>query len=155
MLRTDEQRQKAKETIKAAWDEGDLVGVLAAGFDHFMQIVSNGVSMPFAKFLEYTGISFDRFILETCKQKGLNYIGGTMVLKIAEKPFLDKDLSDDIYLSADFYFQTAQKAWVMQKKRGHINSSRFSDWTVDPSALELQRTGELKLSIEPPEVEAK
>lgn len=148
MFQTEAHNKKAKENIKAAWEEGDLLGLACAGIDSFMNMLCNSAPMPFQRFLEYTGVSFDKFILETAQKERLHYVGGKMVLE------LDKDATIApviIHLTVDLYFQTSDKKWVVKKKNGKVESSRFSDWDTDTDADKLKRTGKLELSIEPPE----
>ena len=152
MLQTEEQNKKAKENIKAAWAEGDLLGLACAGIDSFLNMLGNSAPIPFQRFLEYTGISFDKYILEVKQKEHLNFVGGKMTLK------LDKDLVSSpvlVLLAADFYFQTLDKKWVMKKKHGKVESSRFTDWDTDTEASKLRNAGKLELSIEPPEAEAR
>lgn len=152
MLQSEKQNKKAKEEIKTAWNDGDIVGVLRAGIDSFFNLIGNSAPMSFQKFLEYTGISFDQYILNTSKQESLKYVGGKMILELGSST----DLAiTPVRLSADFYFQTPDKKWVMKKKNGQVGSDRFTDWTTDTMALRLQADGKLELSIEPPEAEAK
>ena len=68
MLQSEKQNVKAKEDIKTAWNEGDMVGLFRAGFENFMNMIGRSSPMPFQKFLEYTGMSFDKYILDTSKQ---------------------------------------------------------------------------------------
>ena len=82
MLQSEKQRQKAKENVKRAWEEGDIVGLLRAGFDNFMNLIGNDTPLPFQKFLDYTGMSFDRYILETTQKEHVSFVGGKMVLEI-------------------------------------------------------------------------
>ena len=140
MLQSERQNKKAKEDIKAAWNKGDAIGLLRAGLDSFVNLIVRSEPMSFQGFLDYTGDSFDRFILETERQDHLSYIGGKMVLE------LEKDtavMPAIIHIIADFYFQTADEKWVMQTKKGKIECSHFSDWNTDPgdNAKELKSTG--------------
>lgn len=148
MLQTEEQNKKIKENIKAAWAEGDLWGLACAGIDSFLNMLGNSTPISFQRFLEYTGVSFDKYILETAQKEHLKYVGGKMILE------LDRDTSTvpvSIRLSADFYLQTTDKKWVVKKKNGMVESTRFSDWDTAPDAIKLRTTGKLELSIEPPE----
>lgn len=150
MQQSEKQNQQIKEEIRRAWNDGDLTGLLRAGFDGFLNLVGGNNPLPYQKFLEYTGTSFDNYILETVRQECLTYIGGKMVLEVLPN---DGTGAVPIQLSADFYFQTPDKKWVMKKKNGKTSSDRFTDWTSDATAIRLQREGKLELSIEPPEEE--
>lgn len=66
-----------------------------------------------------------------------------------------KEMPDMILLSADLYFQTADKQWVVEKKQGQVSTERFRDWETDADAIKLQESGKLELSIEPPEAGVK
>lgn len=152
MTQFDAQNQKAKDDIKKAWAEDDLLGLLRAGIDNFFNVLSTGAPIAFQRFLEYTGISFDKYILDVSKREQLKYVGGKMTMS------LEKDTSNmpiPISLSADFYFQTFDKKWVLKKKSGKVDSSRFSDWDSDTDAATLRKTGKLELSIEQPAPEGK
>ena len=139
MRNTKDENTRIKEEIKAAWEEGDMYKVIAAGFDS-------------QRFLEYTGDSFDKFIREVSQKEHITYIGGTMVLQVGA----DREAQQvPIQLSADFYFKTENGKWVTKKKTGMVESCRFSDWESSPDAMELRKKGRLELSIEPPEMGAK
>ena len=152
MLPTEEQNEKAKRNIKTAWDEGDLLGLACAGIDNLLNMLCHNPPISFQRFLEYTGASFDTYILDVTQQEHLSYVGGKMLLELEKTQTITPTL---IQLSADFYFQTPDKKWIVKKKKGKIESSRFTDWNVDVDAVKLQRAGKLELSIEPPELGAK
>ena len=144
--------QKSKEEIKEAWEENDLLKLIALGFAKFMDLLCGDGPLSFQKFLEYTGDYFDRCILDISRQKHQNYIGGKMIMELKEKR---KEMPDMILLSADLYFQTADKQWVVEKKQGQVSTERFRDWETDADAIKLQESGKLELSIEPPEAGVK
>ena len=150
MLQSEEKR--VRENIKAAWNEGDIFKLLCAGFDSFMNAVCNSAPLPFQSFLEYTGISFDKYIQDIAVKEHLNFVAGKMTLELDGTPVAE---STPVRLSADFYFQTKDKQWIIKKKRGVVESSRFSDWESDIDAQKLKATGKMELSIEPPKAEDK
>ena len=152
MIYSETQSNRAKENIKLAWAEGDLWGIACAGIDSFLNMLGNSMPISFQKFLEYTGVSFDKYILETAKKENLRYVGGKMILEL-DKAVVAAPTS--IHLSADFYFQTPDKKWVVKKKSGKVESTRFSDWDTDSDSIKLKTAGRLELSIEPPEPGAK
>lgn len=152
MIYSETQNTRAKDNIKAAWAEGDLWGMACAGIDSFLNMLGNSMPISFQQFLEYTGVSFDKYILEITQKECLRYVGGKMILE------LDKDAVTapiSIHLSADFYFQTSDKKWVVKKKNGKVESTRFSDWDTDSDSIKLRTVGRLELSIEPPDLGAK
>lgn len=161
MPQPEMQNKKIKEDIKDALNKEDFIGLLKAGFESFLNMISGSSPIPFQRFLKYTGMSFDEYILDTSKQESLKYVGGKMILEIVpSKDHTDSKDNEDstaipIRLSADFYFQTPDKKWVVQKKSGQISSERFSDWSSDEKAMQLQAKGKLELSIEPPTPEGK
>ena len=148
MNRSEEQNKKAKETIKAAWAEGDLWGLFCAGIDNFMSMLLGGGPISFRRFLEYTGKSFDQYIRRVSREEGLRYIGGKLILELGQE---EAAAPDAIRLSADLYFQTEEKQWIVKKKTGAIGWDQFSDRDTDPELKRLKDTGRLELSIEPPE----
>lgn len=152
MLQSEEQNKKSREAIKAAWAEGDLWGLACAGIDSFFNMLGNSLPIPFQRFLEYTGVSFDKYIIETMEKERLTYVGGKLVLELDGNAAA---VPASIQLSADFYFQAQDKKWIVKKKNGRIESSRFSDWDTDSDAAQLRAAGKLELSIEPPEAGAK
>ena len=79
MRNTKDENTRIKEEIKAAWEEGDMYKVIAAGFDSFFSLLLGNCPIPFQRFLEYTGDSFDKFIREVSQKEHITYIGGTMV----------------------------------------------------------------------------
>lgn len=85
---------------------------------------------------------------EVGRKERLRFIGGKLTLTLARP--LKRD-TVPIALAADFYFQTADKKWVVKKKNGMVESSRFTDWTTDPEAVRLMTAGKMELAIEPPE----
>lgn len=85
---------------------------------------------------------------EVGRKERLRFIGGKLTLTLARP--LKRD-TVPIALAADFYFQTADKKWVVKKKNGMVESSRFADWTTDPEAVKLMTAGKMELAIEPPE----
>lgn len=148
MLQKEKQGDQVKEKVKSAWEEGDLLKLLLAGVDNALDLLCGGVPIPFQQFLEDTGAFFDRYVEEVGRKECLRFIGGKLTLT------LDRPLKRDtvpIALAADFYFQTADKKWVVKKKNGMVESSRFTDWTTDPEAVKLMTAGKMELAIEPPE----
>lgn len=152
MLQSEERRKKAQEDIKASWEDGDLVGLFRAGWDNFLNMLGGNEPMPFQRFLDYTGSYFDKYIQKTSRREHLNYMGGKMFLQVNEDP---NAAPVTIQLSADFYFQTQDKQWIVKKKSGKVDSSRFIDWETDASAAQLRSSGKLQFSIDPPEGEGK
>ncbi len=152
MLQTEEQNKRAKENIRSAWAEGDLLGLISAGIDSFLNLLGNSAPLPFQQFLEYTSISFDKYILETSEQEHLDFIGGKMFLNVGEK---QNASPVTIQLSADFYFQTQDKHWVIKKKNGKIDSTRFTDWDTDTRVTQLKKAGKLEFPIDPPDTKEK
>jgi len=156
MVQSEDQNKKIKQDIKTSWAEGDLLGLIRAGFDGFLNMLYSNAPLPFQKFLEYTGASFDHYILDICHQEQLSYVGGKMILALDRN--VDPNAENTpvtIRLSADFYFQTHDKKWIVKKKNGQVDSKRFADWDTDPEVAKLRTNGTLELSIEPPKPEAK
>lgn len=148
MLQKEKQGDQVKEKVKSAWEEGDLLKLLLAGVDNALDLLCGGVPIPFQRFLEDTGAFFDRYVEEVGRKECLRFIGGKLTLTLARP--LKRD-TVPIALAADFYFQTADKKWVVKKKNGMVESSRFTDWTTDPEAVKLMTAGKIELAIEPPE----
>ena len=148
MLQKEKQGDQVKEKVKSAWEEGDLLKLLLAGVDNALDLLCGGVPIPFQRFLEDTGAFFDRYVEEVGRKECLRFIGGKLTLTLARP--LKRD-TVPIALAADFYFQTADKKWVVKKKNGMVESSRFIDWTTDPEAVKLMTAGKMELAIEPPE----
>ena len=140
MLR-EEQNRKTKEEVKKAWAEGDLTAMLRAGFENFMTILMDN-PMTFETFLQYTSQFLDQFILKTCAEEHLNYVGRKITFKMADLVSAN--------MTADFYFQTADKQWVMKQKTGRVGRERFSDWETAPDLLRLRRDGKLEFPIDAP-----
>ncbi|MDE5700257.1 MAG: hypothetical protein K2I96_23125 [Lachnospiraceae bacterium] len=147
MTLSEEENKKAKKDIKSALAKGDLTGVLKAGIDNFFNILCSSKPMTFQQFIEYTGIFHDKFILDTCKQEHLNYVGGKMLIELER----NNAEAVPIQLCADFYFQKPNQEWVMKKRKGHINSSSITDWDTNEMAANLRETGRIEFSIEMPE----
>lgn len=148
MLQKEKQGDQAKKNVKSAWEEGDLLKLLLAGVDNALDLLCGGVPIPFQRFLEDTGAFFDRYVEEVGRMERLSFIGGKLTLTL-DRPL--KRNTIPIALAADFYFQTADKKWVVKKKNGMVESSRFTDWTTDPEAVKLMTAGKMELAIEPPE----
>ena len=148
MLQKEKQGDQVKEKVKSAWEEGDLLKLLLAGVDNALDLLCGGVPIPFQRFLEDTGAFFDRYVEEVGRKECLRFIGGKLTLTLARP--LKRD-TVPIALAADFYFQTADKKWVVKKKNGMVESSRFTDWTTDREAVKLMTAGKIELAIEPPE----
>lgn len=148
MLQKEKQGDQAKKNVKSAWEEGDLLKLLLAGVDNALDLLCGGVPIPFQRFLEDTGAFFDRYVEEVGRKERLSFIGGKLTLTL-DRPL--KRNTIPIALAADFYFQTADKKWVVKKKNGMVKSSRFTDWTTDPEAVKLMTAGKMELAIEPPE----
>lgn len=142
------QKEKQGDQVKSAWEEGDMLKLLLAGVDNALDLLCGGVPIPFQRFLEDTGAFFDRYVEEVGRKERLRFIGGKLTLTLART--LKRD-TVPIALAADFYFQTADKKWVVKKKNGMVESSRFTDWTTDPEAVKLMTAGKMELAIEPPE----
>lgn len=140
MLR-EEQNRKTREEVKKAWAEGDLAAILKAGFDNFMSILFDN-PLSFDTFLDYTGQFFDEFIRKTTAEEHLRYVGGKIKFKLNGPTCAD--------MTADFYFQTPGKQWVMKQKTGRVDRSRFSDWDTAPNLLRLRKDGALEFEIDAP-----
>lgn len=145
--------QSKKQEIKKAWEEKDFVKLVGLGFSSFVDMLCNNDPVPFQNFLEHTGAFFDEYILEVGQQEHLNYVGGKMIMELEKVHTVSAPAS--ICLSADLYFQTPSKQWVMKGKKGQVDSSHFTDWASDSDAIKLQETRRLELSIEPPEAGVK
>ena len=52
MRNTKDENTRIKEEIKAAWEEGDMYKVIAAGFDSFFSLLLGNCPIPFQRFLE-------------------------------------------------------------------------------------------------------
>lgn len=141
-----EKNLSPKEKIKAAWDKGDLTGILEAGWENFLKTIFDH-PLSFHKFLEYTGEYLDKFILDTCKHEHLNYIGGKLMLSV--QSICDKE----IQLAADFYFKNSSGQWILKKKSGMVGNQRFSDYDSSPELLKLRECQKLEYSIDPPRME--
>lgn len=130
--------------------EGYLVSLMRAGIEGFLHILCGmgSAQISFQRFLDQTGLFFDRYILDTSRQEGLSYIGGKMILRLDHGNTVVGTIP--IQLSADLYFQTANKQWLVKQKQGQVDSPRFTDWDTDATAIALQQTGTLEWSIEPP-----
>lgn len=121
MRNTKDENTRIKEEIKAAWEEGDMYKVIAAGFDSFFSLLLGNCPIPSA-FFEYTGDSFDKFIREVSQKEHITYIGGTMVLQVGA----DREAQQvPVQLSADFYFKTKDGNWVAKKRRGWWKATVF------------------------------
>ena len=137
-----------KQRIKKAWAEGDLAAFMAAGLEAGLDLLNNFIvniwdrPISYKNFLDYTEQLFDAFILETCRNEQLEFVGG--------KLFLTCKMSNAIALSADFYFQDTAKNWILKQKTGRLDSSRFSDWETEPELAVLRKTKKLEYPIEPP-----
>lgn len=140
-----EKRQTPKDRMKEAWSKGDLVGLLGAGMDNFLDVISNR-PISYQTFLRYTGQFLDKFIVDTCKQEHLAYIGGRLTLTIKD------ELPHVIQLCADFYFQNVDKQWILKKKEGQVDSNRLSDYDTAPELATLKEEKKLEYPIDTPEV---
>ena len=147
MTRSEEQNKRIQENIKSAWENCDLLGLIHAGLDSFMNLLFSGAPIPFQRFLEDTSGFLDQYIQETSNQEDLSYVGGKLTLEL-DKTELSKVII--IHLSAEFYFQTKDKRWIFKKKTGKIDGNYFSDWDTNAEIRKLRSTGKLELSIEPP-----
>ena len=146
-----EERRKMKEGIKTAWAEGDLATLMRTAIENFMNILRGNGSPPmsFQTFLDQTGSFFDLYVSDTSRQEHLDYVGGKLTLQ------LDYDGSKavdaiPIRLSADLYFQAADKQWIVKQKQGQVDSAWFIDWDTDERAVILQQAGKLEWSVEQP-----
>ena len=129
-----------------------MLKLVALGFAKFMDLLCGDGPLSFQKFLEYTGDYFDRCILDFSQKEHENYVGGKMIMELKE---CRQEMPEMILLSADLYFQKANKQWDVVKKQGQVSTERFRDWETDADAIKLQETGRLELSIEPPETGVK
>ena len=82
MIYSETQNTRAKDNIKAAWAEGDLWGMACAGIDSFLNMLGNSMPISFQQFLEYTGVSFDKYILEITQKECFRYFGGKMIVEL-------------------------------------------------------------------------
>lgn len=133
--------EKAKEAIRQKWEEGDMLGVLTAGFENFIAMLCDRPT-DFGNFMDSTGAFFDSFILETSRQEQLDFAGGKLKMELSS--------SETINLTADFYFRNQAQQWILKQKTGEIETERFKDWetSVDLKLLRERRT--LEFPIDPP-----
>ena len=131
MIQSENQNNKAKEKIKTAWSEGDLLGLISAGLDNFLSILFNGTPITFRRFLEDTSYYFDKYIQDiSCKER-LHYIGGKMTLGLEGNGPRDVTL---IRLSAVFYFQTWDKNGSSRKRTEMLTAIGFQTGIPMPNA---------------------
>ncbi len=137
----------AKDSIRKAWNEGDLEKLLLAGYRSFGDWLQNVSKRPisFSMFLEHTGMYFDRLILAAEKKNNLRFISGKITLLLDES-------AEQIQMTADFYYQDADKKWILQQKKGSIPTDRFYDEEISPELQQLRQIGHLEFMIDPPEV---
>lgn len=144
-----QKKDDLKERIKKAWRDGDMMSLVTCGLESGLDLLgglfSNAWDKPmlFAEFLERTGDLFDAFIIASCKKENLNFVGG--------KLFLSYDTAEKIDLAADFYFQDAEKNWVVKKQTGRLPITQLLDWDDEPELAELRKEKMLEYPIEPPE----
>lgn len=133
--------EKAKEVIRQKWEEGDMLGVLTAGFENFIAMLCDRPT-DFGHFMDSTGAFFDSFILETSRQEQLDFAGGKLKMELSSP--------ETINLTADFYFRNQAQQWILKQKTGEIETERFKDLatSVDLKLLRERRT--LEFPIEPP-----
>lgn len=138
----------AKDSIRKAWNEGDIEKLLLEGCRSFGDWIQNVSKRPisFSMFLEHTGMYFDRLILAAEKKNNLRFISGKITL------LLDESNTEQIQMTADFYYQDAAKKWILQQKKGSIPADRFYDAETSPELQQLRQTGHLEFMIDPPEV---
>lgn len=142
-----EKNKKNQKDIEPALEKGSFIEWVKAGVDNFFDMLDSSKTMTFQKFLEYTGAFHDKFILDTCEQEHLSYVGGRMFMELEQ----NEAEAVLIQLSADFYFQNPNQEWVMKKKKGQINSNSIIDWDTDEMAARLRETGGIEFTIEMPE----
>ena len=150
MSKCTEECQSVKEVIRTAWGEHDLLSLMCAGVRRLVSMIHESGSIPisFQRFLDHTGLFFDHYISDIGQQEHLDYVGGKMVLQLAQCQCGAVDVIP-IRLSADLYFQMVGRQWVIKQMQGQVDSTRFTDWDTDETAIILQRTGRLEWSIEP------
>ncbi len=136
-----------KDSIRKAWNEGDLEKLLAAGYRSLGEWIQNVSKRPisFSMFIEHTGMYFDQLILNTEKKNNLRFISGKITLLQGE------ETSELIQMTADFYYQDAAKKWILQQKKGSIPANRFYDAETSQELQQLRQTGHLEFMIDPPE----
>ena len=144
---SSEENKKNKRDIKSALIKGDLTGLLKAGVDSFFNMLCSDKPREFQQFIEDTGALHDKFILDTCRQENLNYIGGKMLIDLEQ----NKAEPATIRLLAKFYFQKPNQEWVEKERKGEVGIDSFIDWDTDKMAASLRKTGQLEFSIESPE----
>lgn len=147
MKHFDASNNKAKDRIKSAWDEGDFWGIFCAGIDNFMNLLFSDMPISAHRFLEDTGALFDKYIDTVSEKENLRYIGGKMILELEKTQTTS---ADTILLSADLYFQTPDKKWIVKKRSGKMSIAQISDWDSSTELCALRQNGKMELSIEPP-----
>ncbi len=141
----DEQKT-VKERIKIAWIDGDIIGLLSASLESFVNTIFE-TPLSYQEFLEYTGEYLDHFILNACKQECLTYVGGKLTLTLAP------GFKGTLQLHADFYFQNAEKQWILKKKDGMIDKKKIVDYNLVPELKRLKTEKKLEYPIDAPDKE--
>lgn len=141
-----DERRTAKDRIKAAWTDGDIIGLLGASLESFVNTIFE-TPLSYQAFLEYTGEYLDHFILDACEQEELTYVGGKLTLVLVP------GVKESIALHADCYFQNAEKQWILKKKDGIVDKKRIVDYNSVPELRRLKTEKKLEYPIDAPDKE--
>lgn len=155
----------AQENPPHVWDDHELSERIKAGLDRFLSLVFEGHPVPLADFLDSSEEYFDNYIVDTSREEHLSFVGGKLIFtpKAASVGRSTPSLfgfrqgtarrsasSIQIEITANLYFQDAQKEWVMKTVQGHIASDSIRDWETAPELEDLRRGQPIEFPIEPP-----
>lgn len=137
------QNQIEAKAEKSKYNDIDHISnILRDEFNKFISYIFCDKTISFQDFLENTSTYFDSFIQDISRREHLKFIAG--------KFLMDKGRFTSIHLTAEFYFQDSTRQWILKKKEGDIDSSRFNDWKTAPELKQLQREKKLEFPIDPP-----
>lgn len=111
-------------------------------FDKFMKLMFRNKTILFQDFLDSTSTYFDTFIQDTSKKENLKFIAG--------KFLMEREDSELIHFTAEFYFQDSSQQWILKKKEENISYDCFTDWETSPELKQLQQHKKLEFPIDPP-----
>ncbi len=156
--------QQGEELIR---NVSELSNRIMAGLDRFLSLVFEGHPVTLAAFLDSSEKYFDSYIVEASQKEHLSFVGGKLIF--TPKPVSPGHsasslsnfqraanghtaLSCRVEITANLYFQDAQKNWVMKTVQGHTSSDSISDWDTAPELEELRKGKPIEFPIDPPEV---
>lgn len=161
----NDKSNEPSQTFERTRTDGELAERIMAGLDRFLSTVFARHPIPLADFLDSSEKYFDDLIIETSENEHLHFIGGKLIFTpegnsskapgqslfgLGRESGRRASSSCQVQITANLYFQNAQKDWIMKTVQGHTTSTSIKDWDTAPELAELRKGDPIEFPIDSP-----